>query len=166
MSSYLGIESLVSSLIFRRLFVTGSLDFFCIEQRLGDSFWWLLGGTSLGCCAGGWPLCLVHLLLMRCPPLLFPAHIGHYSWSFLAFASCSERASGAWEQVWRAGQAAVEYARTIEDFDELIDPCTLTRHYLGPEFSLYVLSALNREEKKRKLPLYTWWPFFSFLFFF
>ena len=52
-------------------------------------------------------------------------------------------------------QAAVEYARTIEDFNKLIDPRTLARHCLGPEPSLYVLSALDREEKKRKLP---WYP--------
>ena len=62
-------------------------------------------------------------------------------------------------------QAAVEYARTIKDFNELIDPRTLAHHCLGPEPSLYVLSALDREEKKRKLPLYTGWPPFSFLFF-
>ena len=51
-------------------------------------------------------------------------------------------------------QVAVEYARTIEDFNELIDPRTLARHCLGPEPSLYVLSALDWEEKKRKLPWY------------
>ena len=49
-------------------------------------------------------------------------------------------------------QAAVKYAATIEDFNELIDPRTLARHCLGPEPSLYVLSALDREEKKHKLP--------------
>ena len=49
-------------------------------------------------------------------------------------------------------QAAVKYTRTIEDFNELIDPRTLARHCLGSEPSLYVLSALDREEKKRKLP--------------
>ena len=49
-------------------------------------------------------------------------------------------------------QVAVRYARTIKDFNELIDPHTLARHCLGPEPSLYVLSALDREEKKRKLP--------------
>ena len=49
-------------------------------------------------------------------------------------------------------QAAVKYTRTIEDFNELIDPRTLARHCLGPEPSLYVLSTLDREEKKRKLP--------------
>ena len=49
-------------------------------------------------------------------------------------------------------QAAVKYAKTIEDFNELIDPRTLARHCPGPKPSLYVLSALDREEKKRKLP--------------
>ena len=49
-------------------------------------------------------------------------------------------------------QAAVQYAATIEDFNELINPRTLACHCLEPEPSLYVLSALDREEKKRKLP--------------
>ena len=48
-------------------------------------------------------------------------------------------------------QAAIRYARTIEDFGELIDPRTLARHCLGPEPSLYVLSTLDREERKCKL---------------
>ena len=69
-------------------------------------------------------------------------------------------------------KAAVEYARTIEDFNELIGPRTLACHCLGPEPSLYILSALDREEKKRKLHWYPgWFPsqppsFFFFLFFF
>ena len=46
----------------------------------------------------------------------------------------------------------------IEDFNELIDPRTLARHCLGPEPSFYVLSAVDREEKKCKLPLYTGCP--------
>ena len=52
-------------------------------------------------------------------------------------------------------QATVEYARTIEDFNELIDPRTFACHCLGPETSLYVLNALDQEEKKHKLP---WYP--------
>ena len=52
-------------------------------------------------------------------------------------------------------QVTVKYAGTIKDFNELIDPRTLARHCLGPEPSLYVLSALDWEEKKRKLP---WCP--------
>ena len=63
-------------------------------------------------------------------------------------------------------QATVEYVRTIDDFDELIDPRTLARHCLGLEPSLYVLSILDREEKKRKLPLYMGlsFPFFCLNF--
>ena len=48
-------------------------------------------------------------------------------------------------------QVVIRYTRTIEDFGDLIDPRTLARHCLGPEPSLYVLSTLDREEKKRKL---------------
>ena len=62
-------------------------------------------------------------------------------------------------------QVAIEYARTIEDFNKLIDPRTLARHCFRPEPSLYILIILDREEKKRKLPLYTGWPFFLFSFF-
>ena len=63
-------------------------------------------------------------------------------------------------------QAAVEYARTIEDFDELIDPRTLARHCLRLEPSLFILSILDREEKKNKLPLYMGlsFPFFCLNF--
>ena len=40
-------------------------------------------------------------------------------------------------------QAVIRYARTIEDFGDLIDPRTLARHCLGPEPSLYVLNTLD-----------------------
>ena len=53
-------------------------------------------------------------------------------------------------------QAAIKYSRTIEDFGDLIDPHTLARHCLGPEPSIYILSTLDREEKKRKLSLKTY----------
>lgn len=36
-------------------------------------------------------------------------------------------------------EAAIEYARTIEDFDDLVDPQTLAFHCLGPEPSAFVL---------------------------
>ena len=52
-------------------------------------------------------------------------------------------------------QAAIRYARMIEDFGDLIDPRTLARHCLGPEPSLYILSTLDGKEKKRKLSLQT-----------
>ena len=44
-------------------------------------------------------------------------------------------------------RAAVKYASTIDDFDDLVDPQTLTRHYLGPEPSHYVSRTIRREEK-------------------
>ena len=49
-------------------------------------------------------------------------------------------------------QEAIKYASTIEDFDELVDPHTLACHYLGPEPPLYILQAIDREERKRELP--------------
>ena len=45
---------------------------------------------------------------------------------------------------------AVKYARTIKDFDELVDPRTLARHCLGPEPSPYVFRTIDREERKRE----------------
>ena len=47
-------------------------------------------------------------------------------------------------------QEAIKYARTIDDFDELVDPRTLARHCLGPKPSLYVLQAIDREQRKRE----------------
>ena len=46
---------------------------------------------------------------------------------------------------------ATEYARTIDDFNELIDPKTLARHFLGPEPSPYVLRAIAKKEKSKCL---------------
>ena len=113
------------------------------------------GGTSLRCCAGGRPRCLVRLLFKRCSPFLllffFFFNPGHYSDPCVLPFTVKERPdleSKFNERV----QAAVKYARTIKDFNELIDSRTLAHHCLGPEPSLYILSALDREEKKRKLP--------------
>ena len=49
-------------------------------------------------------------------------------------------------------QEAIKYASTIDDLDELVDPRTLARHCLGSEPSLYVLQAIDREERKSELP--------------
>ena len=43
---------------------------------------------------------------------------------------------------------AVKYTNTIEDFDKLVDPCTLAHHCLGLEPSPYVLHVINWEERK------------------
>ena len=59
-------------------------------------------------------------------------------------------------------QEAIKYASTIEDFDKLVNPRTLARHYLGPEPSYYILCALKLEEKKSKLSRFGKWIVFSF----
>ena len=47
-------------------------------------------------------------------------------------------------------KAAIAYARTIEDFDDLVDLRTLAFYYLGPEPSAFVLCNIKIEEKKSK----------------
>ena len=152
-SSSPGTESLVSSLIFRHPSVTGSPDIFSCRATIGRHFLTTFGGTSLGCCAGGRPRCLVRLLFKRCSSFLLFSffNLGHYSDPCVLLFTVKERPDLD-NKFDRRVQAAVQYAATIEDFNELIDPRTLARHYLGSKPSLYVLSALDREEKKRKLP--------------
>ena len=66
MSLYLRIESHVLSLIFRRPSIIGNLDISLCGATVERLVLMIFNGTSLGCCAGGRPLCLVRLLLMRC----------------------------------------------------------------------------------------------------
>ena len=47
-------------------------------------------------------------------------------------------------------EAAVEYTKTIDDFDDLVYPQTLARHCLGLEPFAYVLRAIEIEEKKNE----------------
>ena len=46
-------------------------------------------------------------------------------------------------------EAATEYAKTIDDFDDLVDPRTLARHCLSPKPSSFVLHAIEIEEKSK-----------------
>ena len=46
-------------------------------------------------------------------------------------------------------EAAIEYAKTIDDFDDLVDPRTLAHHCLIPKPSAYVLCAIKFEEKSK-----------------
>ena len=47
-------------------------------------------------------------------------------------------------------EAAIEDVRTIEDFDDLVDPWTLAFHCLGLELSAFVLRNIKIEPKKSK----------------
>ena len=47
-------------------------------------------------------------------------------------------------------EKAIEYARTIEDFDDLVDLRALAFYCLGPEPFAFVLQNIEIEEKKSK----------------
>ena len=47
-------------------------------------------------------------------------------------------------------EKAIEYAPTIENWDNLVDPRTLAFYNLEPDPSAYVLRLLHTEEKKSK----------------
>lgn len=46
-------------------------------------------------------------------------------------------------------KAALEFSLTIDDFDDLVDPCHLYNCYLGPASSTFVLKKIACEEKSR-----------------
>ena len=58
------------------------------------------------------------------------------------------------------------YAKTIDDFDDLVNPRTLALHCLCPEPSAYVLHTIEIKEKMREYSFGSslFFPFF-FLFF-
>ena len=47
-------------------------------------------------------------------------------------------------------QKAIDYARIIESWDDLVDLRTLAFHCLGPEPFAFILQNLNIEGKKGK----------------
>ena len=47
-------------------------------------------------------------------------------------------------------QKAIEYARTVENWDDLVNPRTLALYCLGSEPSAFVLRTLSIEGKKSK----------------
>ena len=49
-------------------------------------------------------------------------------------------------------EAAFDYTKTINDFNELVDARTLYCHFLGLEPSPYILRSLLREEQSKYLP--------------
>ena len=47
-------------------------------------------------------------------------------------------------------EKAIEYAKTIESWKDLVDPRTLAFYYLGPDPSPYVLRLIDIVGKKSK----------------
>ena len=63
-------------------------------------------------------------------------------------------------------EVATEYAKMIDNFDDLVDPRTLARHCLSPEPSSFVLWAIEIEEKSKCSFGSSREKFLSFFFFF
>lgn len=60
-------------------------------------------------------------------------------------------------------QAATEYAKAIDNFNDLVDARTLARHSLGPEPSSFLLHTIKIKEKSK---CYIWFvPVLDFSFF-
>ena len=51
-------------------------------------------------------------------------------------------------------KAAIEYTKTIDDFNNLVNPRTLTLYCLGLELAAYVPRTIETEEKKSKYLLW------------
>ena len=47
-------------------------------------------------------------------------------------------------------EKVIEYAKTVKNFDDLVDPRTLALYCLGPKPSAFILHNINIEEKKSK----------------
>ena len=62
-------------------------------------------------------------------------------------------------------EATIKYAKTIDNFDDLVDLQTLARHCLGPKPFAFILRAIAIEEKSECLFPSLLPPFPSFYFF-
>ena len=60
----------------------------------------------------------------------------------------------------------MKHTKTIDNFDDLVDPQTLACHCLNPEPSDFVLQAIAIKEKSEYYHISSSSPFCSFFFFF
>lgn len=58
--------------------------------------------------------------------------------------------------------AAIEYAKMIDDFDDLVDLRTMAHHYLSPKPSPFILRAIEIKEKSEfpSFPFYYYYYIF------
>lgn len=86
------------------------------------------------------------------------------SLTFFSVISCAVKKCPKLKSKYRQHvEAAIEYVKMIDDFDDLVDLRTLALHYLGPEPFAYVLCAIEIEEKKSKYLLSSSLSLFFFL---
>ena len=95
---------------------------------------------SLGCCVGGRLLNLVrHLFVINFSPIILVILIWFWPSSF--FFAVKKRLKLEVKFKGRI-QVAIKYVKTIEDFNELVDPRTFTHHCLDLEPSHFILRAI------------------------
>ena len=104
------------------------------------------GVKFLGCFVGGGPRGQVRCLLFISCQFFFPFQFD-LSLTFTCYVFAIKKGRKLKSRYKERIQAATEYTKTIDDFDDLIDPRTLARHFLGLEPSPFVLCAIEIEEK-------------------
>ena len=147
LSSYLGVESLESYVVFLHSFVTGNHDTFFVSRSgwktMTDDLWgevpWLLRKWEIPSLSAFFYLS-VRLIVLASLFFFF------FSFFFLICFAISDRLELEDHYQGRV-QVALEFALTIEDFDDLVDPHHLYNCCLGLEPSAFVLKKIAWEEK-------------------
>ena len=84
-------------------------------------------------------------LLAPCPSFFIHSIISN---SYVCFSWAVKRHPKLKSRYRQRVKATIEYAKTIDDFDDLVDPRIVALHCLGLEPSAYVLRTIEIEEKK------------------
>ena len=106
--------------------------------------------------------------MCRCCFLYFVLHWVSFIPSLLTFwAPCAvKRRPNLKSRYKQCIEVAIEYTKSIDDFNDLVNPRTLAMYCLGPEPSAYVLRTIEREEKKSKYLVRHYHPLLLLFFFF
>ena len=141
-------EVLGSSGDYPRLSSIGIQIFLCVGGRFWDSLWLGVGWASEVASSVGNPDFRCVNVLLHYFEFYFAYCCCYWllSFSFWAVKTRPKLKSRYREQV----RKAIEYVRTIESWDDLVDPRTLAFYCLGPEPSAFVLRNLSIEGKKSK----------------
>ena len=144
---HLGIRSLESFVASLLPFVIGSHDISSFLDLDGKPYLTTCGVRSRGCYRNGESLLLVSLFLIDC--------FEFYFFSNLFFVSSFAVANYPLLEEHYQGQikAALEFALTVDNFVELVDPRRLYECCLRPKPFAYILKGIAREEKSRILVL-------------
>ena len=133
---YLGIGSLESFVASLLPFVTGSHDISSFLDLDRKPYLTTCGVRSRGCYRNGKSLLLVSLFLIDCFEFYFFSNL--FFVSSFAVANCPLLEEHYQGQI----KAALEYALTVDNFVELVDPRCLYECCLGPKPSAYVLKEI------------------------